>query len=75
MEEPVTLARVYLNTVQRVNADIEELSSYASFVLLLPSSKTILVFNAKNIINVYIDLIQIFKKRTVKNRWVKSICR
>lgn len=44
MEEPVTLARVYLNTVQRVNADIEELSSYASFVLLLPSSKTILVW-------------------------------
>lgn len=44
MEESVTLARVYLNTVQRVSADLRELSSYASFILLLSTSKTILVW-------------------------------
>jgi len=44
MEESITLARVYLSTVQRVKVDVKELSSYASFIILLSSSKTILVW-------------------------------
>jgi len=44
MEENITLARVYVNTIQRVQPDVSELSSYASYILLLSSSKTILVW-------------------------------